>query len=95
MGFCIDYTKSSKSAGVPRIVGGIEGAVLGMAAGYYHSLVNTVQGRVMVFGGEGASGSVLGLGEGAAEALVPTVIDGITMGDGREGTEAEAAAALP
>jgi alpha-tubulin suppressor-like RCC1 family protein len=75
--------------GVPRIVDGIEGAVVGMAAGDSHSLVTTVHGRVMVFG------RGYGLGEGAEVVLVPTVIDGITMGVAGEGKEAEAAAALP
>jgi alpha-tubulin suppressor-like RCC1 family protein len=68
---------------VPRVVGGIGGAVVGMAGGDHHSLVTTAEGRVLVFG-SGASG--LGLGAGVEEALTPTAIDGITMGEG-EGKE--------
>jgi alpha-tubulin suppressor-like RCC1 family protein len=68
---------------VPRVVGGIVGAVVGMAGGEVHSLVITGEGRVLVFG----SGEMLGLGAGVGEALVPTAIDGITMGDGDEGKE--------
>ena len=69
---------------VPRVVGGIGGAV-GMAGGAHHSLVITAEGRVLVFG-EGESG-MLGLGAEVGEALVPTAIDGITMGEGDEGKE--------
>ena len=73
---------------VPRVVDGI-GAVVGMAGGAYHSLVTTVEGRVLAFGagGEGR----LGLGAGVTEALTPTAIDGITTGggggEGKEGKE--------
>jgi alpha-tubulin suppressor-like RCC1 family protein len=70
---------------VPRVVGGIGGAV-GRAGGARHSLVTTAEGCVMVFGGWG-SGAMLGLGAEAGEALVPTAIDGITMGEGDEGKE--------
>jgi alpha-tubulin suppressor-like RCC1 family protein len=70
---------------VPRVVGGIGGAV-SMAGGARHSLVITTEGRVLVFGG-GMMGAMLGLGVGVGEALVPTVIDGITMGEGDEGKE--------
>jgi alpha-tubulin suppressor-like RCC1 family protein len=73
---------------VPRAVGGIEGAVTGMAGGSVHSLVTTGEGRVLAFG-SGVSGR-LGLGAGVQEALTPTAIDGITMGeeeDGKEGKE--------
>jgi alpha-tubulin suppressor-like RCC1 family protein len=68
---------------VPRVVGGIGGAV-GMAGGTFHSLVTTVEGHVLGFGG---NGGVLGLGAEVGEALVPTAIDGITMGEGDEGKE--------
>ena len=37
--------------------------------------------------GEGGSGAMLGLGVEVGEALVPTAIDGITMGEGDEGKE--------
>jgi alpha-tubulin suppressor-like RCC1 family protein len=70
---------------VPRVVGGIGGAVVGMAGGSTHSLVTTKKGRVLVFG-FGDSGE-LGLGAEVGEALVPTAIDGITMGEGEEGKE--------
>jgi alpha-tubulin suppressor-like RCC1 family protein len=73
---------------VPRVVGGIDGAVVGMAGGSKHSLVTTAEGCVLVFGGIGMFGSgVLGLGVEVREALVPTAIDGITMGAGDEGKE--------
>jgi alpha-tubulin suppressor-like RCC1 family protein len=68
---------------VPRVVGGIGGAVVGMAGGAGHSLVITTEGRVLAFG----SGGMLGLGAEVGEALVPTAIDGITMGEGDEGKE--------
>jgi alpha-tubulin suppressor-like RCC1 family protein len=71
---------------VPRVVGGIGGAVVGMAGGSTHSLVTTAEGHVLVFGGGGGSG-MLGLGVEVEEALVPTAIDGITMGEGDEGKE--------
>jgi alpha-tubulin suppressor-like RCC1 family protein len=74
---------------VPRVVGGIEGAVTGMSGGGHHSLVTTAEGRVLAFGGKArfsASGG-LGLGAGVAEALTPTAIDGITMGERGEETE--------
>jgi alpha-tubulin suppressor-like RCC1 family protein len=72
---------------VPRVVDGIEGAVLGMACGNTHSLVTTAEGRVLAFG-SGTSGR-LGLGAGGVEgALTPTAIDGIVIGrEGEEGTE--------
>ena len=70
---------------VPRVVDGIEGAVMGMAGGAYHSLVTTEEGRVLAFGA-GHNGC-LGLGEGVTEALTPTAIDGITTSDGEEGKE--------
>jgi hypothetical protein len=59
-----------------------------MAGGGGHSLVITTVGRVLVFG----RGGMLGLGAAylgaeAGEALVPTAIDGITMGEGDEGKE--------
>jgi alpha-tubulin suppressor-like RCC1 family protein len=38
---------------VPKVVGGIEGAVAGMAGGACHSLVTTVDGRVLAFGSNG------------------------------------------
>ena len=71
---------------VSRVVNGIEGTVVGMSGGTYHSLVTTAEGRVLVFGGKAvyvACGG-LGLGAGVEEALTPTAIDGITMGSGRE-----------
>jgi alpha-tubulin suppressor-like RCC1 family protein len=74
---------------VPRVVGGIVGAV-GMAGGSVHSLVTTVEGRVLAFGTAGSEMlglGMLGLGEEVEEALVPTAIDGITMGEGDEGKE--------
>ena len=70
---------------VPRIVGGIGGAIVGMAGGEHHSLVTTAEGRVLAFG-YGGNGS-LGLGVGVGEVLTPTAIDGITMGEGEEGKE--------
>ena len=69
---------------MPRIVDGIEGAVVGMSGGARHSLVTTAEGRVLVFGC-GLTGD-LGLGAGV-EALTPTAIDGITMGEGGEEKE--------
>jgi alpha-tubulin suppressor-like RCC1 family protein len=39
---------------VPRVVEGIEGAVVGMAGGTTHSLVTTAEGRVLAFGSNGA-----------------------------------------
>ena len=70
---------------VPRVVEGIEGAVVGMAGGNEHSLVSAEEGRVLAFG-SGEYGR-LGLGAGAEEALTPTAIDGITTGEGGEGKE--------
>jgi alpha-tubulin suppressor-like RCC1 family protein len=70
---------------VPRVVNGIEGAVVGMAGGTTQSTVTTAEGRVLAFG-SGQSGR-LGLGGGLEEALTPTAIDGITMGE--EGEEKE------
>ena len=67
---------------VPRVVGGIGGAV-GMAGGSKHSLVTTAEGCVLAFG----TGVCLGLGTEVSEALVPTAIDGITMGEEEEGKE--------
>ena len=74
---------------VPRVVGGVEGAVVGMSGSGYHSLVTTAEGRVLAFGGKGpfAACGGLGLGVGVAEALTPTAIDGITMGEEEEGKE--------
>jgi alpha-tubulin suppressor-like RCC1 family protein len=69
---------------VPKVVGGIEGTVVGMAGGEEHSLVTAAEGRVLVFG-SGAEGS-LGLGAEVVEALTPTTIDGVTVGEG-EGKE--------
>ena len=60
-----------------------------MSGGSNHSLVTTAEGRVMAFGGKArfvVCGG-LGLGAGVDEALTPTVIDGITMGEGGEGKE--------
>ena len=78
-----------ENVAVPRVVDGIEGAVVGMACGNTHSLVTTAEGRVLTFG-SGESGC-LGLGAGVEEALTPTAIDGITMGEeeggGKEGKE--------
>jgi alpha-tubulin suppressor-like RCC1 family protein len=76
---------------VPRVVDGIEGAVMGMAGSTSHSLVTTAEGRVLVFGGKtpfAASGG-LGLGAGVEEALTPTTIDGITIGEEDKGKEGE------
>ena len=71
---------------VPRVVGGIGGAV-GMAGGARHSLVITTEGRVLAFGSGMFGSEMLGLGAEVGEALVPTAIDGITMGEGDEGKE--------
>jgi alpha-tubulin suppressor-like RCC1 family protein len=74
---------------VPRVVGGIEGAVTGMSGGGSHSLVTTAEGRVLAFGGKAiyvACGG-LGLGAGVEEALTPTTIDGIAMDEEDEGKE--------
>jgi alpha-tubulin suppressor-like RCC1 family protein len=38
---------------VPRVVDGVEGAVAGMASGGAHSLVTTIDGRVLAFGSNG------------------------------------------
>ena len=38
---------------VPRVVDGIEEAVMGMACGDFHSLVITAEGRVLAFGSNG------------------------------------------
>jgi alpha-tubulin suppressor-like RCC1 family protein len=73
------------SLAVPRVVNGIEGAVVGMAGGTTHSTVTTAEGRVLAFG-SGQSGR-LGLGAGVEEALTPTAINEITMGEGEEGKE--------
>ena len=74
---------------MPRVVGGIGGAVVGMSGGGYHSLVFTAEGRVLAFGGKGpfAACGGLGLGAGVKEALTPTAIDGITIGEEEEGKE--------
>jgi alpha-tubulin suppressor-like RCC1 family protein len=75
---------------VPRVVGTIEGAVVGIAGSSSHSLVTTAEGRVLAFGGKApfAPCGGLGLGAGVEEALTPTAIDGITVGE-REGDEWE------
>jgi alpha-tubulin suppressor-like RCC1 family protein len=80
-----------ENVAVPRVVGGIGGAV-GMAGGADHSLVIATEGRVLVFGGGRGSGiwgsgAMLGLGAAVREALTPTAIDGITMGEGEEEKE--------
>ena len=74
---------------VPRVLGGIEGAVTGMSGGVIHSLVTTAEGRVLAFGGKASFAACggLGLGAGVDEALTPTAIDGITVGEGGEETE--------
>ena len=69
---------------VPRVVDSING-VVGMSGGDGHSLVATVEGRVLAVG-LGRDGC-LGLGAGVEEALTPTAIDGITMGEGEGGKE--------
>jgi alpha-tubulin suppressor-like RCC1 family protein len=74
-----------KYGAVPRVVGGIRGAVVGMSGGNIHSIVTTTEGRVLAFG-YGEYGR-LGLGAEVEEALVPTAVDGITMGEGDEGKE--------
>ena len=77
---------------VPRVVDGI-GAVAGMAGGGGHSLVITEEGRVLAFGCNGGNvytgeepvfvvDGRAGLGASVEEALMPTAIDGITMGEG-------------
>jgi alpha-tubulin suppressor-like RCC1 family protein len=38
---------------VPKVVGGVEGAVVGMSGGDAHSLVTTIDGRVLAFGSNG------------------------------------------
>jgi alpha-tubulin suppressor-like RCC1 family protein len=70
---------------VPRVMDGIEGAMVGMACGDAHSLVTTAEGHVLAFG-SGRNGR-LGLGAEVTEALTPTAIDGITMGEEDEGKE--------
>jgi alpha-tubulin suppressor-like RCC1 family protein len=73
---------------VPRVVGGIGGAVVGMAGGTIHSLAITAEGSVLVFGSGVLGSGCLGLGVAVmTEALVPTAIDGITLGEGDEGME--------
>ena len=72
---------------VPRVVGDIGGAVVGMSGGTSHSLVTTAEGRVLVFGYGRSGRGILGLGAGVRDALTPTAIDGITMGEGGEGKE--------
>jgi alpha-tubulin suppressor-like RCC1 family protein len=74
---------------VPRVVGGIGGAVVGMSGGVSHSLVTTAVGRVLAFGGKASFAACggLGLGAGVVEALTPTAIDGIAMGEEEEGIE--------
>ena len=77
---------------MPKVVDGIKGGVVGMAAGKAHSLVTTEEGRVLAFGSGGGQ-----LGFGAVPppfntllVNVPTAIGGITMGeeeDGKEGKE--------
>ena len=82
---------------LPRVVDGIGGVVAGIAGGAEHSVVTTVDGRVLAFGrngyldGEDSDGEDwtnlvvdgrLGLGAGVAEALTPTAIDGIVIGGG-------------
>jgi alpha-tubulin suppressor-like RCC1 family protein len=42
-----------ESSAVPRVVDGVEGAVAGMASGGAHSLVTTIDGRVLAFGSNG------------------------------------------
>jgi alpha-tubulin suppressor-like RCC1 family protein len=42
-----------ESLAVPRVAGGIEGAVVGMAGDNDHSLVTTIDGRVLAFGSNG------------------------------------------
>ena len=69
---------------VPRVVGGIGGAVVGMAGGAGHSLVITTGGRVLVFGG-GWNIEARG-GGGRGSGTVPTAINGVTMGEG-DGTK--------
>jgi alpha-tubulin suppressor-like RCC1 family protein len=70
---------------MPRVVDGIEGAVVGMSGGGSHSIVTTAEGRVLTFG-SGKRGA-LGLGAGVEKVLTPTAIDGITMGEGGEEKE--------
>jgi alpha-tubulin suppressor-like RCC1 family protein len=89
---------------VPRVVGGIEAVVVGLAGGYEHSLVTTAEGRVLAFGRNGYEqeehsdgeeldepvffvDGPLGLGAGVEGALLPLVIDGITISKGDEGKE--------
>jgi alpha-tubulin suppressor-like RCC1 family protein len=43
----------TESLAVPRVVDGVEGAVAGMAGGTAHSLVTTIDGRVLAFGRNG------------------------------------------
>ena len=86
---------NEENLAVPRVVDGIEGAVVGMSGGMDHSLVTTAEGRVLAFGdggfgqlglGAGGEGMTRGSGSGLG-ALTPTAIDGITMGEGGEGKE--------
>ena len=89
---------------MPKVVDGIEGAVVGMAGGNEHSLVTTAEGAVLAFGSNGldqyedsdgeeldepifVADGRLGLGAGVEKALMPSVIDGITISKGEEGKE--------
>jgi alpha-tubulin suppressor-like RCC1 family protein len=86
---------------VPRVVNRIEGTVVGMAGGDTHSLVTTAEGCVLAFGSNGEDihedsdepifvvDGRLGLGAGVQEALIPTVIDGVAIGEGTVGEEEE------
>ena len=81
-----------RNLAVPKVVNGIKGGVVGMAAGKAHSLVTTEEGRVLAFG---SGGGDLGLGAvpppfNTLLVNLPTAIGGITMGeeeDGKEGKE--------
>jgi alpha-tubulin suppressor-like RCC1 family protein len=59
---------------VPRVVDGIEGAMMGMACGDVHSLVTTAEGRVLAFGSNGEEQEEDSDGEELEEPVV--VVDG-------------------
>ena len=68
---------------VPRVVGGIGGAVMGMTGGTEHSLVTTAEGRVLAFGRNGYEDHEDSDGEDLDEAVF--VVDGrLGLGAGAE-----------
>jgi alpha-tubulin suppressor-like RCC1 family protein len=68
---------------VPRVVNGVEGAVVGMSSSNGHSLVTTIDGRVLVFGSNGALQDEDSDGEELDEPFI--VVDGrLGLGAGVE-----------